>query len=95
MSKVKINDIDIYHDDKGYGQVIVLIAGFGADHNAWGEFANKLVQDYRVITFDNRGAGQTSCPDEPYSIAQVAQDVKSVLSQIFYNSYIFTQISML
>ncbi|WP_150466884.1 alpha/beta fold hydrolase [Francisella sp. SYW-9] len=78
MSKVKINDINVYHEDKGSGQVIVLIAGFGANHNAWGEFANKLVQGYRVITFDNRGAGQTSCPDEPYSIAQMAQDVKSL-----------------
>ncbi|MED7788381.1 alpha/beta hydrolase [Francisella sp. 19X1-34] len=82
MPKAIVNDIDIYYEDKGVGRVIILIAGFGADHKAWGEFANKLALDYRVITFDNRGAGQTDCPDEPYSIVQMANDVKSLCNYL-------------
>ncbi|QIW09351.1 alpha/beta hydrolase [Francisella sp. LA112445] len=78
MPKVRINDINMYYEERGCGHPIVLVGGFGADNKAWGEFANKLTLDYRVIVFDNRGVGQTDCPDEPYSIAQMAQDVKSL-----------------
>lgn len=78
MSKVRVNGIDIYYEEKGRGYPIILIGGFGADHKAWSGFANKLALDYKVIVFDNRGTGQTDCPDEPYSIAQMAQDVKSL-----------------
>ncbi|API86053.1 alpha/beta fold hydrolase [Francisella uliginis] len=82
MPKARVNYIDMYYEEKGCGHPIILIGGFGADHKAWGEFANKLALDYKVIVFDNRGAGQTDCPDEPYSIAQMAKDVKSLCNYL-------------
>lgn len=94
MPKARVNDIDMYYEEKGCGHPIILIGGFGADHKAWGEFANKLALDYKVIVFDNRGAGQTDCPDEPYSIAQMAQDVKSLCNYLDIEKAIIIGLSM-
>ncbi|BCD92543.1 hypothetical protein fh0823_26820 [Francisella halioticida] len=63
MPKVKVNDINIYYEIRGEGYPLVLISGFGADHITWGKFADKLALKYKIILFDNRGSGQTDCPD--------------------------------
>jgi len=39
--------------------------GFGGDHLAWAFQTPVFAQTYRVIAFDNRGAGQSDVPDVP------------------------------
>jgi pimeloyl-ACP methyl ester carboxylesterase len=43
-------------------------------HTAWAFQEGAFAARYRVITFDNRGAGQTSAPDQPYTTAMMATD---------------------
>ena len=75
MPKIKVNDISMYYEIQGSGEPIVLIAGFSVDHLTWTEVVNQLKDSYQVITFDNRGAGQTDVTKGPYSIEQMANDV--------------------
>jgi pimeloyl-ACP methyl ester carboxylesterase len=35
MPKVRVGDIEIYYQDVGSGDPLVLIMGFGGDHLAW------------------------------------------------------------
>lgn len=74
MPKIKVNDINIYYESTGDGEPLILISGFSADHNAWMGVKDALAKHYQVITFDNRGVGQSDCPDYPYTVEMMAED---------------------
>jgi len=82
MPTVTVNGIDLHHVEAGSGEPLLLIMGFGGDHLAWAFQVPALSARYRVITFDNRGAGQSSVPDEPYSTRVMAQDAVGLLDAL-------------
>lgn len=79
MPKVHANGIEIFYEEKGTGESLLLIAGFACDHTNWLKMIPILASHYRVIVFDNRGVGQTSAPNTPYSIRQMADDAAGLL----------------
>jgi len=78
MPKVQVNGIDLFYEIKGTGEPLLLIAGFMCDRTYWSLLMPYLSQ-YQVIRFDNRGIGQSSVPDSPYSIQQMANDAAALL----------------
>lgn len=74
MKSVNINNANIFYEQQGQGEPLLLIAGFGADHMVWSGLNPELAKRYQVITFDNRGSGQSSITRGPYSIEQLAAD---------------------
>ncbi|MBW4646806.1 MAG: alpha/beta hydrolase [Goleter apudmare HA4340-LM2] len=82
MPKVQVNGIDLFYDIKGEGEPLLLIAGFSCDHTYWSLLMPSLVNQYQVIRLDNRGMGQTSAPDYPHSILQMASDTAALLDHI-------------
>jgi pimeloyl-ACP methyl ester carboxylesterase len=82
MSKVGVNGIELNYVEAGVGEAVVMIMGFGGDHLAWAFQLPALSEKYRVITFDNRGAGQSSVPDEPYSTRLMAEDTVGLLDAL-------------
>ena len=85
MPKVHANGIEIFYEETGTGEPLLLIAGFACDHTNWSRMIPFLAPRYRVIAFDNRGVGQTSVPNTPYSIAQMAQDAAGLLDVLGLN----------
>ncbi len=75
MPKLKINNINLYYETHGQGEPLVLVTGFNADHTVWQNIIAAYQNKYQVIVFDNRGIGQSDCPDIPYSIEMMAADV--------------------
>ena len=71
-----------YFEESGSGEVLVLICGLSADLQAWRFQVAELSKSYRVICFDNRGAGRSSAPDEPYSIGQMADDLAALMDHL-------------
>lgn len=71
-----------YYEDTGSGDPIVFICGLSADLQIWRFQAQALSRTHRVITYDNRGAGRTDAPDEPYTIAQMADDLDALLGHL-------------
>jgi pimeloyl-ACP methyl ester carboxylesterase len=82
MPKVKVNGIDLHYVEAGTGDPLLMIMGFGGDHLAWAFQVPALSTRYRVITFDNRGAGQSTVPDESYSTRQMAEDAMGLLDAL-------------
>ena len=82
MPTAAIRDIVTYYEEAGSGPPLVLIMGLGGDIQAWALQVPELSQHFRVITYDNRGAGRTSAPDRPYSIAGMAEDVRALMDHL-------------
>src|SRR5262245_16101500 len=74
MPKIDVGNINLYYESYGAGEPLVCIAGFSVDHLAWQSIVELFAKNYNVIIFDNRGAGQSDCPDIPYSIDMLADD---------------------
>lgn len=53
-----VNGIRMNYQDQGSGEPVVLIGGFGANLRFWSH-SLPLLDGYRVITYDNRGVGET------------------------------------
>ncbi len=82
MPTAHANGIDIYYSQRGEGPDLLMIMGLGAHSGAWALNAPELAKRFRVTTFDNRGAGRTSAPDEPYSMRQMADDTAALMEAI-------------
>ena len=74
MPTIQVNNIHMYYEIYGEGKPLVLIGGLGIDLSEFDGVNRWLAQKYRVLAFDNRGAGRTDKPDIPYSIEMMAHD---------------------
>lgn len=82
MPKARINDINIYYEVHGEGEPLLLIHGLAGRGDGFARQIPALSKQFRVITFDNRGVGETDQPEEPYSIPQMADDAAGLLEAL-------------
>ena len=62
------------HHRGGSGEPLVLIRGLSSDLQAWALQVPALAKHFRVITYDNRGAGRSDKPTGPYTMQLLADD---------------------
>jgi 3-oxoadipate enol-lactonase len=81
---IQVNGIDLFYTIQGdsANELLLLIAGFNSDSSTWAAMMPSLVKQYQVLRFDNRGVGQSSAPDSPYSIKQMAADAAALLDYL-------------
>ncbi len=72
----------MFYEETGGGEPLILIMGFGGDHLAWAFQVRALAEHYRVVTFDNRGAGQSDAPELPYTIRTMADDTAGLIAAL-------------
>ncbi len=79
MPRTRIHEIELYYETYGAGEPLLLVAGLGFGAWSWFRQIPDLSQHFRVIAFDNRGAGLSEKPDCEYSIEMMAEDAMAVL----------------
>jgi len=70
---------------QGKGQPLLLLHGFPDDQNIWQKVVPLMVdQGYQVITFDQRGCGESDAPvgRKHYKIRAIVDDIPSILDQL-------------
>lgn len=72
MPKILINDLNLYYEQTGEGPDLVFVSGLSCDHAMWD--VNQFKDRFRVLTFDNRGVGQSDVPEEPYKMKAFVDD---------------------
>src|SRR3954470_24187271 len=76
---VRAGDLDIWTEQVGQGPDVLLIGGLGDTVESWQFQLDGLADRYRVVAFDNRGAGRTAMPDGPATVEMMADDAAQVL----------------
>lgn len=88
-------EIELYYEDHGTGQAVVLIHGYPLDGSSWEKQTAALLDaGYRVITYDRRGFGKSSQPTEGYDYDTFAADLKTLLDTLEVNDAVLVGFSM-
>src|SRR6476646_3515663 len=89
------DDIDIYYEDHGTGQPVVLIHGYPLNGHSWERQERVLLQaGYRVITYDRRGFGESSQPSVGYDYDTFATDLHTLLKELDLRDAVIAGFSM-
>lgn len=84
--KIRVDDIDMAYKIFGKGTPILLINGYSAPLDFWDPILiNRLASNHTVITFDNRGIGNTTLGNKVFSIPQFAQDTAGLMEALKIN----------
>jgi non-heme chloroperoxidase len=76
-------DIELYYEDQGSGQPVVLIHGYPLDGHSWElQTRELLAAGHRVITYDRRGFGASSKVGSGYDYDTFAKDLDTVLETL-------------
>jgi len=72
----------LYYEEKGQGEPLVLIMGFGAEGGNWAPQVKDFKRYFRCITFDNRGVGKSSKLRGRYTTRMMAADTIGLLDSL-------------
>ena len=87
--------VNIYYEDYGKGQPVVLIHGWPVDHKMWEYQVNELPKHgMRVIAYDRRGFGMSDKPWSGYDYTTLAGDLKAVLDELDLHDVVLVGFSM-
>lgn len=82
MPTIKIKDVDLYYETYGEGIPLVLIMGLRRNLEWWYCQIPALAKHFKVVAFDNRGAGRSDKPDMEYSIPLFADDTAGLMEAL-------------
>jgi len=83
LSTVEVGDITIGYRIFGNGYPLVMITGFSGTMDMWDPSVVSMLSDhYRIITFDNRGMGETTSGTNTFSIEQFADDTAGLMDAL-------------
>lgn len=71
--------LELGYETRGQGDAVLMIAGLGRTRSMWEDQAPALAERWRVVTFDNRGVGESGRPAGPFSASQMADDAAGLL----------------
>lgn len=89
-----INGITLAYSDTGSGLPIVFLHAFPLNRTMWAEQEAALSSQFRVITIDLRGHGESDAPLWHYTIDQAADDVRALLDHLSIRQALFVGLSM-
>lgn len=82
MANITSNGINLYYEERGQGEPLLLIMGITAPGEVWEKHVEVWEKSYRCILVDNRGVGRSDKPVGPYSSAQMADDCAGLLQHL-------------
>jgi pimeloyl-ACP methyl ester carboxylesterase len=82
MPTLEIDGLPLAYEIRGEGPPLLLIMGFTGSRYQWLGLDRLLARSFRVISFDNRGVGESGAPPGPYTIRQMALDALGLLDAL-------------
>jgi pimeloyl-ACP methyl ester carboxylesterase len=87
--------VELYYEDQGAGQPVVLIHGYPLNGHSWEKQTRELLAaGFRVITYDRRGFGRSSKVGSGYDYDTFAADLNAVLETLDLSDVVLVGFSM-
>src|SRR6202023_2235710 len=95
VGKASSSNIDLYYEDHGSGQPVVLIHGYPLSGASWEKQVPVLLSaGHRVITYDRRGFGKSSQPTTGYNYDTFAEDLHKLITHLELRDFALVGFSM-
>jgi non-heme chloroperoxidase len=95
VGKENSSNIELYYEDHGSGQPVVLIHGYPLSGASWEKQLPVLLNaGHRVITYDRRGFGKSSQPTVGYNYDTFAEDLHKLVTQLKLRDFTLVGFSM-
>lgn len=83
MPFIGVRDLNMYYESAGSGPRLLYISGTGGDlRRKPSIFERPVAERFEVLSFDQRGLGQTSKPETEYTMADYAADAVGLLDAL-------------
>ena len=96
MHFADLGDIRVHYDEQGPsdGPAVVFANSLGTDLRIWdGVFAH-LPPELRLIRYDMRGHGLTTCPEAPYYMGDLVNDAAKLMEHLGVKDAVFVGLSI-
>ena len=95
VGKENSGDIQLYYEDHGSGDPVVLIHGYPLSGASWEKQVPGLLEaGHRVITYDRRGFGKSSQPTTGYNYDTFAEDLHKLVTHLKLRDFALIGFSM-
>jgi len=95
VGKENSGDIDLYYEDHGSGDPVILIHGYPLSGSSWEkQVPGLLATGHRVITYDRRGFGKSSQPTAGYNYDTFAADLHALVNHLALRNFALVGFSM-
>ena len=95
VGKENSGDIQLYYEDHGSGDPVILIHGYPLSGASWEKQLPVLLEaGHRIITYDRRGFGKSSQPATGYNYDTFAQDLRKLVTHLKLRNFSLVGFSM-
>ena len=95
VGKENSTEIELYYEDHGSGDPVVLIHGYPLSGSSWEkQLPVLLAAGRRVITYDRRGFGKSSQPTAGYNYDTFAEDLHKLVTKLKLRNFALVGFSM-
>ncbi|MFI5322902.1 MAG: alpha/beta fold hydrolase [Thermodesulfobacteriota bacterium] len=82
MPCASANGINLYYEIHGDGYPVILIGGLGSQIESWATQVPIYSKHFKVVVFDNRGAGRSDKPEGVYTTEGMADDTAALMDAL-------------
>jgi pimeloyl-ACP methyl ester carboxylesterase len=82
MPKVTVRGVELYYEEHGRGEPLVLVPGFGTGLWIWYRQVPAFAERFRTIVFDPRGVARSAADDAPFTMRDLAEDLAALLEAL-------------
>ena len=82
MPTVSIGDAELYYEDTGRGEPLLLVPGLSGRGSFWASQVADFARDFRVVVHDHRGTARSTHSRIRYSVEQMADDVVRLMDAL-------------
>jgi 3-oxoadipate enol-lactonase len=83
--RAQLREIILAYDASGIGRPLLSLHGYPLNRKLWRPQLENLTDSARGVAPDLRGHGQSSAPDEPYTVDRLADDLVELLDDLGLN----------